>query len=167
MRDVSFPQRTTTNPEKTCSFRDAACFGVTLRRILHEVADRAARTLNAGEAEDPPSRPVGLGENKSSWNPEKNVVVRPSALREFEDPLPPDLNALRATEVADVPDEFRDAFRRPLIIFTVRERNEEGIEPLPAPLEPAPCRVRRTDHHPTHPPDASFLVEVLKDLPYC
>lgn len=158
MRDEPLSHRTTTNPEKACAFRNPACFGVALGRILHEVADRAARTLNAGEAKDPPPRPVGLGEHKSSWNPEQHVVVRATALREFEDPLPTDRNALPRTVVFDALHESRDVRSVPLIVLGIGQRHQQGVDALTTPRKPAASRIRRSNHNSTHPPNPPPLV---------
>lgn len=166
MRDVSLAQRTTTSPEKTCAFRDATCFRVAFGRILHEVPDGPAGAFNPGEAEGPPAGFVGLGQNKSSWNPQKAVVVRAASLGEFEDPLPAYGHPFPAAVVPDVGDELADAFGYPLVVIPVRERDEDRVEPRPTPLEPAPCCIRRTDHHPPHSAYTSFLVQALEDFSY-
>lgn len=159
MRDEPLSQRTTTSPEKPCAFGDRSRLCVALGRILHQVPDWTAGALDAGESEGPPSGLVGLWQNKSSWDPEQDVVMRPAALGEFEDPLPADRNAAPLAEIGDVPAELADAVRAPLPVFPKRKSDQERVEPLPTPLEPAPCCVRRTDHHPPHSAYPSFLVQ--------
>lgn len=162
MRDMPLTQRTTTNPEKTCAFRYLAGLGVALGRILHQVPDGPAGAFNAGEAEGPPAGFVGLGENKSSWNPEQNVIVRPAPAGEFKNPLPADGRTFARAVVPDPVDEPRDVFRVPLPVLPVRERRKKGLEARAAASQSAAGGVGCPDDHTAHSSDSSLFIDVTE-----
>lgn len=160
MRDVPLTQRTTTNPEKACALRDATCLGFAFGRILHQVPDGPAGAFNPGEAEGPPAGLVGLWQNKSSWDPEQDVVMRPPSFREFEDPLPADCNPAPVAEATNPLDEAGDIGGVPVVVVAVRERDQKRLEPRPAARKAATSRVCRADNDSSHPPDSPCLVDV-------
>jgi len=126
MCNMPFSTRTTAMPVQTRPFWENPELTAiaSLGRILHQVPDWPTRFLCASCAPPPVPNFIRHVQPIAFRHPPQHVIVRPPTLRQLDDPLIAESNALFRCSIADTPAVVADVLPAPDAVFRVRERNE-------------------------------------------
>lgn len=95
-------------------------------------------------------------------HPPDDVVVRPAAFGEFDDPLIAESNALFCCAIADSPDVVADLFAAPKAFRPVRERDENGQITGSSLFANMSSCVGGGNDYPPHSADPALGVEIAE-----